>query len=203
MCKNNKVYEDSLGESGCCKATHDEICDKALEHYEDLARQCHHWSSTVIHAIEFYKKYGGEIEPITEETLDFTEIDEVFSKQKKIKNVIKFVAPKNDEHHCTFDGHNFRECKNFIGDLTDNTLNYPNIITPEGVVRIGAYETIVKDENGNLSKYDSRIDIFATARNNPHIIRDEIDKEILKELRKEILEDVEKCKKKMEKINGS
>ena len=38
--------------------SHDEICEDAFKHYEELATKCHNWSSTVVHAIKFYKQYG-------------------------------------------------------------------------------------------------------------------------------------------------
>ena len=47
-----------MEDHGPAKATHEEICDSALEHYEAVATECHHWSSTVPRAIEFFKTYG-------------------------------------------------------------------------------------------------------------------------------------------------
>ena len=47
--------------TGTASATHEEICDQALEHYELLATECNHWSSVVPRAIRFYKQYGPEI----------------------------------------------------------------------------------------------------------------------------------------------
>jgi hypothetical protein len=44
---------------GACQATHDEICDGLLSHYESLATECHHWSNGIPRAIEFYRKYCG------------------------------------------------------------------------------------------------------------------------------------------------
>ena len=38
------------------QATHEEVCDQALEHYEEISKKAKHWSSTVPTAIEFYKK---------------------------------------------------------------------------------------------------------------------------------------------------
>lgn len=43
------------------KATHEEICNAALQHYESLATECSHWSSVVPKAIEFYRTYGNRI----------------------------------------------------------------------------------------------------------------------------------------------
>lgn len=52
-------------------ATHEEICDQALEHYDSLAKEGSHWNSTVPRAIEFYKQHGPEI-PTIEELADTT-----------------------------------------------------------------------------------------------------------------------------------
>lgn len=56
----NSRMDDTVGVTGCGKATHEEICDAALEHYEKLATEGHYWSSVVPQAIKFYKKYGPE-----------------------------------------------------------------------------------------------------------------------------------------------
>ena len=50
------------GDTRACQATHDEICDGALKHYEEVSTRGHCWSSTVVHAIEFYRKYGGVLD---------------------------------------------------------------------------------------------------------------------------------------------
>lgn len=81
-------------------------------------------------------------------------LDEFMERHVILHNISKFVAPENDEDHITFDGQNFVACKKFIGDLFDNTLNYPNIITQNGVVRVEPYTTIKKDKSGNLSIYN-------------------------------------------------
>jgi len=45
-----------------------------------------------------------------------------------------------------FDGTNFAECEHFIGsDNYDTTLNYPNIITSEGVMRVNKGDYIIKE----------------------------------------------------------
>lgn len=49
-------------DTGTAEATHEEICDQALEHYESLAKECSHWDSVVPKAIEFYKQHGPEKE---------------------------------------------------------------------------------------------------------------------------------------------
>jgi len=43
---------------GAAKASHDDICDGALKHYETLANECHSWLSTIPKMIEFYRQYG-------------------------------------------------------------------------------------------------------------------------------------------------
>lgn len=58
--EHDDAEDEVRGQSGCGSATHEEICDQALKHYEDLARECCHWNSVVPRAIEFYKKHGVE-----------------------------------------------------------------------------------------------------------------------------------------------
>ena len=43
------------------KATHEELCDQALKHYEELSKKNSDWLSTIPIAIKFYKKYGREV----------------------------------------------------------------------------------------------------------------------------------------------
>jgi len=43
------------------EATHDEICNSALEHYEALSKAGYGWLSTIPQAIEFYRKYYKQI----------------------------------------------------------------------------------------------------------------------------------------------
>lgn len=57
----------------------------------------------------------------------------------------------NDKFHLTFTGHNFKACQEFIGEAYDNTLNYPNIITKDGIQAVMPYDQICKDEYGDLS----------------------------------------------------
>lgn len=45
-----------------------------------------------------------------------------------------------------FDGTNFKECEQFIGrDNIDLTLNYPNIITSEGVMAVCVGDYIIEE----------------------------------------------------------
>jgi hypothetical protein len=45
-----------------------------------------------------------------------------------------------------FDGDNFKECSDFIGENNfDNTLSYPNIITSEGIMRVNVGDYIIKE----------------------------------------------------------
>lgn len=53
--------EASASKQGTAAVSHEEICDGALKHYEELADKCHDWYSVVPRAIRFYKKYGPEI----------------------------------------------------------------------------------------------------------------------------------------------
>jgi len=48
MSESEKAYQ----------ATHKELCNQALKHYEELSVKCCHWNSLVPRAIEFYKKFG-------------------------------------------------------------------------------------------------------------------------------------------------
>ncbi len=49
-----------------CEATHEELCDSALKHYEELAKKCSDWYSLVPKAIEFYKQHGNKNTKINE-----------------------------------------------------------------------------------------------------------------------------------------
>ena len=61
-----------------------------------------------------------------------------------------------------FNGENFVECKNFIGIKNiDNTLNYPNIITSEGVMRVNVGDYIIKEPfDKGRGFYPCKPDIF-------------------------------------------
>lgn len=47
-------------ENNPSEKTHEELCDDALKHYEELSKEVGSWLSTVPIAIKFYKKYGKE-----------------------------------------------------------------------------------------------------------------------------------------------
>lgn len=49
-----------VSDTGQAEATHEQICDQALLHYESLAKECCSWSSVVPRAIKFYRQYGSE-----------------------------------------------------------------------------------------------------------------------------------------------
>jgi len=60
-----------------------------------------------------------------------------------------------------FSGDNMKECLDFIGDNYDNTLNYPNIITPEGVMRVNVGDYIIKEPfDKERGFYPCKPDIF-------------------------------------------
>ena len=61
---------------GSAQATHDELCDGALEHYERLSSECSDWSSVIPEAIEFYRKHGG----------DEVSLDELYEKLAAIEH---------------------------------------------------------------------------------------------------------------------
>lgn len=58
-----------------------------------------------------------------------------------------------------FDGGNFSECERFIGkENYDNTLNYPNVKTLEGVLGVSVGDYIIKGVKGEF--YPCKTDIF-------------------------------------------
>jgi len=62
-----------------------------------------------------------------------------------------------------FNGENFNECKDFIGDSYDNTLNYPNIITLEGTMRVDIGDYIIKGVEGEF--YPCKPSVFKKSYN--------------------------------------
>lgn len=44
-----------------------------------------------------------------------------------------------------FNGSNLKECKIFIGENYDNSLNYPNIKTSEGTMEVSVGDYIIKE----------------------------------------------------------
>lgn len=48
---------------GAIKATHEELCNQALKHYEELASEYSHWNSVVPKALEYYQDFGPEPYP--------------------------------------------------------------------------------------------------------------------------------------------
>lgn len=71
------------------------------------------------------------------------------SKYKKKAIVIDAVE---------FSGNNTKECLDFIGDNYDKTLNYPNIKTLEGVMRVSIGDYIIKGIAGEF--YPCKPNIF-------------------------------------------
>ena len=57
-----------------------------------------------------------------------------------------------------FTGDNLKECKEFIGASYDNMLNYPNIKTLEGTMRVSINDYIIKGLCGEF--YPCKPDIF-------------------------------------------
>ena len=57
-----------------------------------------------------------------------------------------------------FDGDNYEECKLFIEGNFDNTVNYPNIKTLEGIMRVSKHDFIIKGVKGEF--YPCKPDIF-------------------------------------------
>jgi hypothetical protein len=62
-----------------------------------------------------------------------------------------------------FTGDNYKECKAFIGDNYDNTLDYPNIKTLEGTMAVDRCDYIIKGVNGEF--YPCKPDIFRKTYN--------------------------------------
>ena len=63
----------------------DSICQQALDHYMALSNACCDYNSTVVYAIEFYKKYGKEIV--------LKKYGKVVSKVARTKNINRVNAP--------------------------------------------------------------------------------------------------------------
>lgn len=40
---------------GACQATHEEVCNQALKHYEQISTEVCHWNSLVPEAIKYYR----------------------------------------------------------------------------------------------------------------------------------------------------
>ena len=57
-----------------------------------------------------------------------------------------------------FTGENLKKCETFIEGSFDNTLNYPNIKTLEGVLRVSTGDYIIKGIKGEF--YPCKPDIF-------------------------------------------
>lgn len=57
-----------------------------------------------------------------------------------------------------WNGNNYEECKNFLKGNYDNSLNYPNIKTLNGVVSVSVGEYLCKGVNGEF--YPCNPDIF-------------------------------------------
>jgi len=50
-----------MGECRPSKATHNELCDYAMNEYERIASEACHWYSGIPKMIEFYRQHGEEI----------------------------------------------------------------------------------------------------------------------------------------------
>lgn len=72
--------------------------------------------------------------------------------KKYVKNPIVIEAVQ-------FDGENYKECESFIGkENYDNTLNYPNVKTLEGALRVSVGDYIIKGIKGEF--YPCKPDVF-------------------------------------------
>lgn len=78
-------------ENRAYQATHEELCNQALEHYEDISKEVCHWNSLIPKAINFYKEWGnGKIKShITQSRIKELEaLVEMIGKFKEGKNVM-------------------------------------------------------------------------------------------------------------------
>lgn len=65
MVERSGANQCTNGESsmnGATKATHEEICDAAMGHYEEISSKASDWMNTVPIAIKFYRKYAGVLD---------------------------------------------------------------------------------------------------------------------------------------------
>ena len=58
----DKLVGNDILDGFAKQATHEEICDQALSNYREVADKCGYWSSTIEHAIKFYKEHGNKKE---------------------------------------------------------------------------------------------------------------------------------------------
>ncbi len=49
-----------------------------------------------------------------------------------------------------YNGNNGTECRKFIKGQYDNTLNYPNVTTLHGTVRVNKWDWIIRGEFGDF-----------------------------------------------------
>ena len=64
---------------GCCQATHEEVCNQALEHYEEISSRACNWSSVVPKAIKYYRdnyKEDGDMGSVSDGYHTFDELYE-------------------------------------------------------------------------------------------------------------------------------
>ena len=97
---------EGLNANNACQATHEEICNKALEHYNKISDFACSWISTIPHAIAFYKKYKDHISTLEEKIRELTvERDsetrwakEYFDKWEKAESRLKELQEAVDKH---------------------------------------------------------------------------------------------------------
>jgi len=75
---------------------------------------------------------------------------------------MKYIKKPVEIEAVQFTGENFEECKKYIGIANfDNTLNYPNVITSEGVMRVNVGDYIIKEPfDKDRGFYPCKPDIF-------------------------------------------
>ena len=61
------MKDDIIG--GACQGTHEEVCNQALKHYEQISTEVCHWNSLIPAAIKYYRdnyKEDGEKKPLSD-----------------------------------------------------------------------------------------------------------------------------------------
>lgn len=138
MFKDNKDGSTHYQNDGCgepahndfvASATHDELCDGALKHYERLSRMSNEWYSLIPKVIEFYRGHGGKNNDAPKEKdweKRFNEqfgdrLNKVEGNQKivktgtKIADITDFIQSEIDCNECTF------EKKGGLGNFDSHT----------------------------------------------------------------------------------
>ncbi len=107
-------------EEKTCNATHDEICDGALKHYEELSKLGHSWLSTIPQAIEFYRKHYKQIND--QKTREV--IDSVLPDEPAMKKILDIAMEREST------------CSIQYFDYDENQWTTPSLLTKDRIHRI-------------------------------------------------------------------